>query len=219
MSDLKKYQDSIRNFVQALSEVKKVVNIQIAMEDLENLKRAMYRLCFAKKVGDNDYNVVWYSFFDYLSYNTFSWTPQYGLFGTTIFQDNIKVQVATNVVTIGLGETSILNSYGVLLNPTTGGPETCFTMDNEYGSIHPGVLQLSTGIDGQQVSTPIYVAEAPIVKGRAELTPVEKVLVWFEQNIETSTMFSTARSNEVEIDLTFQNTAAMKYENQTWKKI
>jgi hypothetical protein len=40
MSNLKKYQDSLRNFVQALSEVQKIVNIQIALEDLENLKRA-----------------------------------------------------------------------------------------------------------------------------------------------------------------------------------
>ncbi len=216
MNNLKKYQDSLRNFVQALSEVKKVVNIQIALEDLENLKRAKYKLCFAKKVGDNDYNVVWYSFLDYLPNNTFSWTPQYGLFGSNIFKDYIKVQVHTNIVTISLGETSILNSYGVLEDPTTGGPEFCFTMDNQYGSIHPGVNQLSIGIDGQIMSTPIYVAEAPIVKGRVVLKPVEKVLVWFEQNIETSTMFSTARSNEVEIDLTFQNKAARKYENQRW---
>jgi hypothetical protein len=216
MSDLKKYQAALMNFVSALAEVQKVVNIQIASGDLENLKKAKYKLCFAKKVGDSDYNVVWQSYSDYLSYNTFSWTPQYGLFGSNVFEDDIKVQVQTNIVTIGLGETSILNSYGVLGDPTTGGPTTCFTMDNQYGSIHPGVNQLSTGIDGTQISTPIYVAEAPIVKGTAELTPVEKVLVWFEQNIETSTMFSTARSNEVEIDLTFQNTASRKYENQKW---
>jgi hypothetical protein len=219
MTNEKKMQEMMLAFSQLLADVKKTVNIQIALKDLENLKKAKYKLCFAKKVGDKDYNVVWQSYLDYLHDNYFSWTPQYSLFGSNTFKDNIEVRVATNVVTIGLGETSILDSSGVLRDPKTGGSTTCFTMDNQYGSIHPGVNQLSTGIHGDAISTPIYVAEVPIVKGKVELTPVEKVLVWFEQYIETSTMFSTSRSREVEIDLTFQNTAAWKYENQQWKKI
>lgn len=200
----------------ALAATQKVVDIQISQEDLMALKASDYKLCFAKKVGNAAYNVVWQSYSKYLSNNTFSWTPQYQLFGSNLFQGNIEVKVATNTVTIGLGEESILNDAGVLQSPSTGGIATGFTMVNQYGSIHPGVNQLSTGIDGSQVSTPIYVAENPIVSGQAELTPVEKVLVWFEQNVQTSTMFSSARSNSVEIDLTAVNSATRLYNNQKW---
>jgi len=219
MSNAKNLHELALSFSNLLKDVRKTVNIQIASDDFMNLKQARYILCFAKKVGDNDYNVVWQSYLDYLLYNNFSWTPQYALFGSTTFQDNYQVRIATNTVNIGLGETSTLSADGVLGSSEPGGPTTGFTMDNQYGSIHPGVNQLSTGITGEVISTPIYVTEAPMVKGSIVLTPVEKVLVWFEENIETSTMFSTPRSMEVEIDLTFQNTASRKFENQQWKTI
>lgn len=199
-----------------LAAVRKVVDIQIASNDLTILKKNLYRLCFAKKVGDNDYNVVWQSYSQFLSNNTFSWTPQYQLFGTNTFKASIQVRAQTNVVTIGLGETSTLNEAGLLSNPVTGGPQTGFTMKNSYGSIHPGVNQLAVGIDGSQVSSPIYVAPNAAVMGDTVLTPVEKVLVWFQQDIETSTMFSDTRSNAVEIDLTDVNEATRRYENQKW---
>ncbi|MCP5095870.1 MAG: hypothetical protein GY943_09980 [Chloroflexi bacterium] len=195
----------------------KSVTIEIDTKDLQFLKQNNYKLCFAKKVGNNDYNVVWQSYTDYLVTNTFSWVPMFQLFGSNVFQDNVEVKVSTNKVPIGLGETATLDSSGVLGNPSSGGPATSITMVNDFGSIHPGVNQLSTGLDGHQISTPIYVAQNGIVQGDAVLTPVELVLVWFEQNIETSTMFSDARSNPVEIDLTNSNTATRLYTGQKWK--
>jgi hypothetical protein len=200
----------------ALEASEKRVSIIIDLDDLKILKASNYRLCFAKKVGDADYNVVWQSYSLYLASNDFSWTPQYQLFGTNIFQDNITVRVATNLQRIGLGEISVLDAAGILGNPSSGGPKVSLSMDNQYGSIRPGVNQLSTGIDGSQVSTPIYVAPQPIVKGVTSLTPVEKVMVWFEQKIETSTMFSSSRALSVEIDLTFENEATRLYKNQQW---
>lgn len=71
-------------------------------------------------------------------------------------------------------------------------------------------------ITGKEVSTPIYVAQNPVVLGDTLLTPVEKVLVWFEQNIETSTMFSDSKSKSVEIDLTQDNSATRLYKNGSW---
>ncbi|MEM7537973.1 MAG: hypothetical protein AAF639_37730 [Chloroflexota bacterium] len=194
----------------------KTVDIEIALPDLQQLKASNYKLCFAKKVAEGEYNVVWQSYLDYLAFNKFSWTPQYQLFGSNIFQSNVEVRVATNLVDIGLGEESTLNEFGILSAPSTGGPATSVNMNNEFGSIHPGVNQLSTGIHGEQISTPIYVAPSAAVKGHINLTPVEKVLVWFEQNIQTGAMFSSARSLSIEIDLTGQNSATRLYENQGW---
>jgi hypothetical protein len=200
----------------AVLATEKTVNIEIDPNDLTTLKNAGYRLCFAKKVGNADYNVVWQSYTKYLVYNSFSWTPQYQLFGSNYFKDNVTVRVSTNLVQIGLGETSTLDSAGILSKPVTGGPKASLNLDNQYGTIHPGVNQLSTGIDGSQTSTPIYVAVNPIVLGETSLTPIEKVLVWFEQNIETSTMFSTSRSFAVEIDLTFENEETRLYKDGRW---
>ncbi len=200
----------------ALAASEKTVTIQIALDDLKFLKASNYRLCFAKKVSQGDYNVVWQSYTQYLANNSFSWTPQYQLFGSNVFQANILVKVSTNLVRIGLGEESVLDEAGVLNPPTTGGPATSVNLVNDFGSIHPGLNQLSIGLDGKQVSTPIYVAPVPVATGTASLTPVEKVLVWFEQNIETSTMFSDARTRQIEIDLTFENNATRLYQDGKW---
>lgn len=201
----------------ALLAAQKTVTIQIAPGDLSNLKTADYKLCFAKKVGEKEYNVIWQSFDKYLINNVFSWTPQYQLFGNNIFQDKILVQASTNAVTIQLGEMSLLDKNGYLNSPETGGKPTALTMKNEYGSIHPGVKQISTNnITGKMESTPIYVAVDEAMKGEITLTPVEKVLVWFEQNVQTSMMFSSAKTNSIEIDLTSENSAIRKYENEKW---
>jgi hypothetical protein len=202
---------------QALDAAIKTVNIEIAKEDLQTLKDGKYKLCFAKKVGTAAYNVVWQSYDKYLVSNSFSWEPVYQLFGSNQFKSGVQVKVATNLVTIGLGEQSVLNEAGILGPPKTGGPATGFTLVNNYGTIHPGVNQLSIGIHGEMVSTPIYVATNPVVSGDTALTPVEKVLVWFQQDVATSTMFSQSVSKSIEIDLTNTNQATRLYADQKWK--
>jgi hypothetical protein len=216
--DIGNYYSSVLLLNSLLEATEKSLTIKINSEDLETLKTSGYRLCFAKKMDKDDYNVVWQSSQKYLSKNTFSWTPQYELFGCNSFENDVRVDVSTNVVPIGLGETSILDASGILHLPSSGGPSTSITLKNQYGEIHPGVNQTSRSSmnGGSAVSTPIYVAKAPVVSGATTLTPVEKILVWFQQNIETSTMFSSSRSQDIEIDLTSTDSATRLYSGQKW---
>ena len=62
----------------------------------------------------------------------------------------------------------------------------------------------------------MMVAQNPIEKGTDTLTPVESVQVWFEQDVVTGTMFSLAKSNVAEINLTTTNTATWLYTNGSW---
>lgn len=197
----------------------KTVNIILDATTLKELKSSDYKLCFAKKVGEFDYNVVWQSYDDYLENNSFSWVPMYAVFGSNKFQPAVPVQVSCDPVAIQIGQMTTLDAYGVLSRPVDGGTANALTINNDYGPIHPGVSQLSKGIDGNTVSTPIYVAERHIFSGKAELTPKEKVLVWFEQGIETSTMLSGSRSNAIEVDLTDRNSASITYDCRRWREL
>jgi hypothetical protein len=194
---------------------KKQVKISIATADLETLKNEGYNLCIAKMV-DETFNVVWQSSNpkQYLQNNTFSWTPTYQLFGANSFEDGLVVEETTEPVNIGLGQQSVLNKNGILQPPSTGGPSTAITMINNYGSIHPGLNLL---LNTSTTPTPIYLAPAESIKGTVSLTPVDKVLVWFEQKIVTGTVFSDARSNSIELDLTAVNTMQARYQDQEWK--
>lgn len=193
----------------------KTVTIQVAPQDLAMLRQSGYRLCVAMQV-DGDYDVVWKSASQYLASNQFQWVPWFQIFATNRFFDGASVQSLTNVVEIGLGEQSTLDQNGLLSPAMTMGPWQSVNLLNEYGPINPALNRLCTWIDGTKVATPIYVRQQQANVGTTEMTPVDKVLVWFEQNIQAGTMFSTARSQAVEIDLTVANAATRLYQEGAW---
>lgn len=196
----------------------KTVTITIDNSDFEVLKKNGYNLCFAKKLQGRDYDVVWQSYGkeSYLETNTFSWVSDFQVFGSNVFQDNVRVRVSTNVVDIHLGEQCTLNAEGHLENVKTGSYKDAIELINQFGAIHPGVNALCYDLQGNQQVATIYVASQAIVIGTDILTPIERVQVWFEQNIETGTMFSDARTNVQEINLTNQPSAAYLYKGGQW---
>lgn len=201
---------------EALKATLKQVKVKISTDDLRALKDNGYRMCFAKKVGSESYNVVWQSYKNFSENNEFSWTPQYQAFRTDTFMAGVQVKTSSNPVNIGLGELTTIDQYGILSDPVTGGDATAINVNNQYQATHLGVCQLSTGIDGKTISTPIYVSEKKCMLGSAKLMPIEKVLVWFEQEAETGTMFTNMRSMAIEVDLTQKNEINIKYEDEKW---
>lgn len=204
----------------ALANSTKTVNIKISDEEIKNLKENDYKLCFAKKIGGTEYDIVWQAYSSFLSKNVFSWTPEYQLFGSDNFISGTTVATQTNNMIIGLGKTSILDKNGLLNTPTSGGQIDSIAMDNKYGNIYPGVNQMSTGIDGSKNSTPIYVAQKASIKGiTTSLTPMDKIIVWFQQGVETSTMFSDAVANPEEIDFSTADSVTRLYSNGQWTTV
>jgi hypothetical protein len=55
--------------------------------------------------------------------------------------------------------------------------------------------------------------------GNHIITPVESVMVWFEQNIAAGTIFSSARPESVEIDLTQHDELTYLYTGGKWKPL
>ena len=92
------------------------------MNDLQILKQAMYKLCFA-----NDLTVIWQASSNYLSVNEFSWISQYELFGANAFQNGVLVRPSTNTQVCQLGESCTLTPNGILEPAVTDGPNTSLT--------------------------------------------------------------------------------------------
>jgi hypothetical protein len=194
----------------------KSVEIQIALNDLEFLKANQYQLCFARMVN-GAYTVVWQSYSDYLQNNPFSWLPLYQLFGTNNFTANGGVvTMNTNSVSIDLGEQAVLNPDGNMEPAVTGGPADGITMINQYGPIHPGLTGVSTGPDGVQRTVPMFVAPLAIATGTDVLTPVERMRVWFQQNVASGATTNQDISMAVEFDLTAVDLARATYSQGNW---
>jgi len=191
----------------------KTLTVEIASEDLTMLQVAGLELNIAIKVNDT-FDVVWRSISNYLGSNTYQWSPTFEVFASNEFTDDVTVQISTNLVNVALGQQVTLDSAGVLGDASEGGPETAITFINDFGPIHPGLAQQLTDPTGTQI-LPIGIAQDPIALGSESLTPVDEVLVWFEDT-ETSTMFSDARANSIVVDLTEIVVATIRFSDGEW---
>lgn len=207
------------SFKEIMDAAQKKVSIHLDDEVIRSLKENAYKLCFAKKVGDEDYNVIWQSFLGYENYNNFSWLPSYQIFTANELRENVEVEVRSKMVPIGLGETVVRDKYGVLSDAVSGGESTALNLINNGEPTCVGISQLCTDIDGRQISAPIYVSERKIIAGEAGFKPMEKLLVWFEQNVETGMMFSHVRSRAIEFDMASRNSMSVTFNGNDWMTI
>lgn len=198
--------------------IKKSVCVQIHKAMVRELKDSEYKMCLAKKVENEDYNVIWYATAEFMENNIFSWFSIYQLFATKSVQESVQVKVACNPVKLNWGEKVILDKYGILSEPATGGDSTALNLDNQMGMIHPGINQINSGINGEMISTPIYVSKNAVRMGVCSLKPKEQVSIWFQKNAEDGMMFHSERDGTMEVDLTKKDSETILYdENGEWK--
>lgn len=210
----------------------KKLTIKIEAPDRSGLLRSKYLLCIAKSIDGETYDIVWRAFDNYLENNIFSWTPDYTLLITNSFTDGEKPRSMTPSESIAVGQQTTLNNVGVFSSPKTGQYPDSFEVINDYGNIHPGVAQSSTGIDNETCSSPIYISQNSNVTGTIRLKPIDKLLVWFWQGGEMSLMFSvppmvqptyseprrssSAQSFAYEVGMTNSDTTTICYEDGKW---
>jgi hypothetical protein len=152
----------------------------------------------------------------YLNHNNFVFQDKFQLFGTNTFQDGSLASADTDVtsqILQGLylfapscNSDSLTNDVqsgqgitldgsgtwsGVIGTADSGKP---IVISNKYGGIHIGVKIF----DGNQYSD-IYVSEDKRFSGTINLTPTRKLMVWFEVDVQTGTMFSQAKTNTIEV--------------------
>ncbi len=93
------------------------------------------------------------------------------------------------------GQTVVLDAHGEM-QPATGLPDKSgvFQVQNDYDPIRIGVNAKLGG-----AWSPISLSLQPFATGVISLTPVEKVLVWFDTSSSTGTMLVDAVGNGVEV--------------------
>lgn len=213
----------------------KVLTIQVASDERAVLLNSGYLLCIATTSEGQPYDIVWRAFDKYLSTNTFSWTPQYELFMTNSFTSGQVPGSTSESGSIVLGQQMTLDSTGVFGPPSSGNYPDALTILNEYGNTYLGFSQMSTGIDNTSAITYAYVGPNITVQGVIQLEPVDMLLVWFETNVQTGTMFSVppviqppslrslhlanAQSFAIEVDMTNSSTATIQYGSGGWSKV
>ncbi|THG96720.1 hypothetical protein EW026_g5164 [Hermanssonia centrifuga] len=183
------------------------LTISVNPDDISNLQNAGYRLCIAKRVN-NKYTVVWWSGGVSTARNTFAWDAEFQVFGALRFQQGLRVRPDTNAQEIKFGQTVVLDVHGDM-QPATGPSDKSgvFQVQNDHDRICIGV-NAKLG----EAWSPIYLSQEPFAIGVVSLTPVEKVLVWFDTSSSTGIMFeSDDIINSVELDFTSKTSQSVTY--------
>jgi len=209
------------------SLVCKTIIIQISQEDLEILKNGKYMLCIAMKIENHDYNVIWQAYQDYMINNQFMIYPRYAAFGSQYFTNNSEVFASTNTVDILQGETTTVEASGYLTNAVSGGEEQAINFNNEYNGIHLGIGQYLNDIHNESIRAPIFVSKNSYSSENIHFVPECKLLIWFEQNVESGTMSSNifqstgegSMSELIELYLDKYDEITVKYVEGQWMKV
>jgi hypothetical protein len=181
---------------QTTTMVTYTLTVDIGEDVYATLKKGGYKLCICKKIKD-EYNVVWEGNTFLPVGNKFEWTEDFSVFGATQFKNKVQVGGATRDQRIKFGQTCVLSDIGVMgpaTGPVKGGT---FTVDNEYvsGTLHIGVKQKI----GSGTALPVYVSPV-VVTGIDDFTPVVTVMVFFNRELKTSTMFDKSVSHTCEVE-------------------
>jgi len=194
----------------------KTLNIEIAQDDLVDLMEASFSLNIAVKVNDTT-NVVWRSASNYASFNEYQWSPVFHVFGASPPELGSSVDIKTNVVDITLGQDVVLDTNDILNAAVAGNTPTAMTFLNDSDNpINAALAQLLT-FNGTKAITPIYVSSEPIQNKQSDLiTPTQKVLVWFGEEMKTGEIFKEPKFMFIKVDLTNDSTATRLFSNNQW---
>lgn len=199
--------------------VRKSLHIQIAKEDLVRLRQQKYNLCFAKKIQGKPYNVIWKALdnMNYSATNVFEWEPQYQVFGIFTFEPNKIVKENTDLKDIYTGEVTLLDREATFSEPRKGRDFSSITAINEFNRIRFGLRQKCLFAGSSQYAA-IYVGDQTDTLDKEVMTPLNTVQVWLERGVSTGMMFTSQRTNVIEVDLSGMSMVTIKYENGTWMR-
>lgn len=203
----------------------KRINVSINESDLSTLKSSGYSLCFALMFNGR-YTVVWQAYKEFYPNSIFSWENTYKVFATNSFAKGKQVTVRSNEEAVTLGQIITLDSNCIFNSAVDGGLKTAVNIKNDFGSVYPGLFQTCKRVDNDdKVCAPVFLMPTVSIRGTAEIMPADKLLIWFEQDIQAGTMINksssefNARSKFTEVSFHEESEHSIKYENQTWKVI
>ncbi|WP_163832865.1 hypothetical protein [Spartinivicinus ruber] len=205
----------------------KNLNIILSQDEVKFLKENKLNMVIAKAVnsgGAEKYNVVWESRSDYAITNTYSWIPQYTANTTSIdiISPTSKVVAQGVNVPMKLGQKTILNQYGMLSqNVSKSDNPNSIEFDiaqNFYEkSFH---ITLATGLNSSTKPQPFFIDTETYEPGyKVEVTPIEKVKVWFQTELETGNYIEKIIAPELTVDFTNQSDSTYKYDNGKWSPV
>ncbi|KAG8817174.1 hypothetical protein FRC17_011337 [Serendipita sp. 399] len=184
--------------------------VEVDRDQVEFLKQNGYKLSIAKTVANDtgsNISVIW-SGGDFFYSNEFQWSDDYQVFAAVSYTVGALVVARTEFQDIEFGQTCTMDKAGNM-NPAVGEPDQSgtFTVKNEWTNPASVGVSCTLTVSGQVVANlPFYVSpDEVVVDGTINLTPIDKVAVWFQELNATGTMIDKITGPMWTVDFTGQN--------------
>ncbi|KAJ4028927.1 hypothetical protein NW761_014255 [Fusarium oxysporum] len=192
------------------------LRIKVSEDKVKQFNQQGWKLCFATGVqagGKVNFNVV--ASTHAIARNiTIQWTNSYAIAASQdAFNNGVIFNASTDIADIQFGQSYTLPADWTNgnINSDPNAPKGGFRFINQTNGAAAVVYKRING-----KFAPIYFsAAAPLPKGTEDLTPVEKVAVWFQANTETATMISEFVGEPKEVNMTGKTEALLDY-NGNW---
>jgi hypothetical protein len=140
--------------------------------------------------------VIW-SGTDFQVENEFQWKEEYIVYGSDPFVKDAQVLAQTNTQPIQFGQTCELGPDRVL-KPATGTATTTgpfYFKNSSDEEVAVGVSCVMNGSYSLILVTPVVLP----VGGTESLDPVERVTVWFQQEVSAATMIDSISGPSIDV--------------------
>lgn len=206
----------------------KTLVVEIAGNDLEILSSSHYMLCVAKVLTDENSLVIWQAEDQILAHNEMSWEENvnYSLFCSTNNANRKKVVMNVPDAEIALGEYLTLTETGNFdTQKKQGSWKDQLGLINQYNPIYPGICQQCTDFKGVLSKDPIFLNPTLSLPGEFTIKPLEKIMVWFEQDVEKGMYLfhnfadsvQAGKTKVITVDMQAKDRVTLSYEKFDWK--
>ena len=193
------------------------ITIKIEKEDLRVLKDAGYQLCFAGRMKDTDFTVVWYAAEGYGSNNQIKVFDEYEIFASNGCDEKVLVDFSS--VAAEIGKECVIDKYGIISQPKTGQISEAIVLINDYGNLHPGLIRKGKGIKGEELCNALFLSRNLILPGEFEFFPTYEIKIWFAKNMQIGTILpqeskwslKAAKTKCIVIDLEKKDSPVREY--------
>lgn len=200
--------------------------IEIGTNEYKVLKDNGYYLCIAKKVDDDKFNVIWQAYNDYSQSNKITWNKKYKIFASLSREDRKKVFANVSPEEISFGQEILLEAQGCFGAISQSREKDSIGMINQYQPVYPGLYQECTDIHGNTNSLPFYLSSNQSIPGSFRTKPVDKILVWFEQSVESGIAISRyttsakgiSESTSIQLDMQEKSSMEIAFEQYQWEE-
>lgn len=195
------------------------LNIYFASGDLPSLYKASQKLVIVKHTEGSDSQVVWAAFNPFEN-NTIDWGTSYSLYASnTEIQGGATINKLSDIT--AEPQVNYVFSDAVFQNPAADSElsENTYELTNRMDDskiLTFGLAQDVVVNNEAFANHPINAIYVPFDQ-TATMTPVEKVDVYLQSNIITSTVVSTITSTPIMVDFTTDTEKTIIYDATTGK--